>query len=413
MRWGFDPKPNYGRTPDRRPQQTNNRPPKRQHEAAFTSAPLPVPSFNSLPSKPPAPAQTPPARPRKQRKHNQLGLTPKTEEHESSESEAGDVDEEAKLAASLAKGELKFSYKGRTSTLGSTAEVRAWIEERKRRFPTRERVEEKTKEEQARKAAKEEARKQKDEARRRKEEEARKQREEEARKAREKREKEKRADASDVAAKAKMRADKLREKLARQERKLAQAEAAAAREEQAQAQAQARGTWKNNMHEDSAEQQQDEAGATMTLTPAQSDQTSSADDDSGSESESSGSDSDSDIASGSGSEPEETTSRRQQPDRVPPRRRCHQFAKTGQCRRGSSCPFSHDTPARSEMNERAQRQNPRASKGEKAGRKGLYERLLLGQREDEDRRVMQAIVFLGERRLLDNPVPVDPANGVL
>lgn len=37
---------------------------------------------------------------------------------------------------------LQFSYKGRTSTLQSFAEIAAWIEERKNRFPTKARVEE-------------------------------------------------------------------------------------------------------------------------------------------------------------------------------------------------------------------------------------------------------------------------------
>lgn len=39
---------------------------------------------------------------KKKRKHNQLGLTPKTVEHESSEEEEeDDVDEESKLAAAV------------------------------------------------------------------------------------------------------------------------------------------------------------------------------------------------------------------------------------------------------------------------------------------------------------------------
>ena len=60
-----------------------------------------VPSFGSqlaLPSKPPV-LQGNTRKPRKKkRKHNQLGLTPKAEEHESSEDE-DDTDEEARLAA--------------------------------------------------------------------------------------------------------------------------------------------------------------------------------------------------------------------------------------------------------------------------------------------------------------------------
>jgi hypothetical protein len=57
-----------------------------------------VPSFGiPLPLKPPAPLETGRKR-KKKRRHNQLGLTPKTLEHESSEEEGNDIDEEAKLA---------------------------------------------------------------------------------------------------------------------------------------------------------------------------------------------------------------------------------------------------------------------------------------------------------------------------
>jgi len=52
--------------------------------------------------KPPVPQERPAKRGKKKRKHNQLGLTPKTEEHESSEEEEDDIDEEARLAAVVA-----------------------------------------------------------------------------------------------------------------------------------------------------------------------------------------------------------------------------------------------------------------------------------------------------------------------
>lgn len=58
-----------------------------------------VPSFgNPLPVKPPAPQELARRPKKKKRRHNQLGLTPKTLEHESSEEEENDVDEEANLA---------------------------------------------------------------------------------------------------------------------------------------------------------------------------------------------------------------------------------------------------------------------------------------------------------------------------
>jgi len=68
-------------------------------------APPAVPSFGSalsLPVKPPAPQDHSRKSRKKKRKHNQLGLTPKAEEHESSEEEEDDVDEESKLAAAAA-----------------------------------------------------------------------------------------------------------------------------------------------------------------------------------------------------------------------------------------------------------------------------------------------------------------------
>lgn len=86
---------------------------KRGHRVAFSKpryqnarthvAPA-VPSFGGplpLPVKPPPPQENVP-RPRKKRKNNQLGLTPKAEEHESSEEDAeDDADEESKLAATV------------------------------------------------------------------------------------------------------------------------------------------------------------------------------------------------------------------------------------------------------------------------------------------------------------------------
>jgi hypothetical protein len=60
-----------------------------------------VPSFGlALPDKPPTVQNQTKKLRKKKRKHNQLGLTPMNEDHESSEEE--DPDEESKLAAQLA-----------------------------------------------------------------------------------------------------------------------------------------------------------------------------------------------------------------------------------------------------------------------------------------------------------------------
>jgi hypothetical protein len=98
---------------------------------------------------------------KRKRKHNQLGLTPNTEDHESSEEEA-DEDEESKLAQSGSDAApLQVSYKGKTSVLQTQSDIAAWIAERKKKFPTQARVEEKKKSMEEAKAAREAARQQK------------------------------------------------------------------------------------------------------------------------------------------------------------------------------------------------------------------------------------------------------------
>jgi hypothetical protein len=83
-----------------------SRPPNTSQKPVPKSAVSPaVPSFASaLFPTPIQPASTETENKKKRkRKHNVLGLTPRTEEHESSEEDA-DVDEEAKFASSLARG---------------------------------------------------------------------------------------------------------------------------------------------------------------------------------------------------------------------------------------------------------------------------------------------------------------------
>ena len=113
-------------------------------------APPAVPSFVGplpLPAKPPAP-QGEKKRPEKhKRNQNKLGLTPKVEERDFSEEQDDDEDEEAKLVVK-ANGmngpsqlqPLQINYRGRTSTLRSSADIIAWVEERKKRFPTKARA---------------------------------------------------------------------------------------------------------------------------------------------------------------------------------------------------------------------------------------------------------------------------------
>ncbi|KAL2814788.1 hypothetical protein BJX63DRAFT_191343 [Aspergillus granulosus] len=403
---------------------------KRDHSSAFgkpqstaprVPAPPPVPSFgNPLPSKPPAPADSPRKPKKKKRKHNQLGLTPKTEEHESSEEE-DDADEETRLAAggaAVGTG-LQVTYRGRTSNLQTTAEIAAWIAERKKRFPTQAKIEEKKKVMEEAKKAKEEAQRQR---------EARKQAA-----AREKKEQDKHRpnqptraalDPADAAAKAKRKAEKLRRKLEKEEKRIAQAEADAERArklEKSQTgsldatiegspttkegeQGTALGTSQDmqSLHVgsepsvvptstkvESLMYDEATAGNSASDTSDSSDWTSS----SGSDTSSDSDDSDDDSA------PEQATSRREGPERVPPppregpKRVCRHFARTGRCIHGKNCKFLHEKP------ERGGNTKPVENKG----RKGLLEALLDRQKEDENRKVMETIVWLGENGLLDEP----------
>ncbi|KAL4888690.1 nuclear fragile X mental retardation-interacting protein 1-domain-containing protein [Aspergillus ambiguus] len=373
---------------------------KRDHKAAFgklqpagprVPAPPAVPSFgNPLPSKPPPPADATRKPKKKKRKHNQLGLTPKTDEHESSEEEE-DVDEESKFAQGGPGGTaLQITYRGRTSTLQSAEDIAAWIEERKKRFPTQARIEERKKAMEEAKKAREEAARQKEQRR----QEMKRAQKDQARDA---------ANPMDEAAKAKQKADKLRRKLQKEQKRVEKAEADAERArmkvEELQKATSSQGTPSGNEPEtvpgsesqtdaaqvESSHQEALDDDAGFSPNAESSDWTSSSGSDSSAESD----DSDEDSA------PEEATSRREGPERVAPpareakKRVCRHFARTGRCLRGVSCKFLHERPERSVK-----------AKAEKPGRKGLLQALLGRQKEDEDRRAMEVIVWLGENGLL-------------
>ena len=157
-------------------------PNKRTHATAFAKPSQPRPRPQAAPAVPSfgAPLPTvvlptpvvqqhlPPRPPPKKhpRKINQLGLTPAQEEHVSSSGSEADVDEEAKLiAATSDSGGLQFTYKGQTSTLKSAADIAAWIEERKKRYPTAERREARQKEAEERKRQWQEEKRRRDESR--------------------------------------------------------------------------------------------------------------------------------------------------------------------------------------------------------------------------------------------------------
>jgi hypothetical protein len=94
----------------------------------------------------------------KQRPQTSLGLIPQPHnshqdsDHEASEDEEEEeeeVDEEAALSA-LQNGPLSFEFNGELSTLGSSADIAEWIAERRKRWPSKRRVEEKQLEVQSR-----------------------------------------------------------------------------------------------------------------------------------------------------------------------------------------------------------------------------------------------------------------------
>ncbi|RDW81764.1 CCCH zinc finger protein [Aspergillus mulundensis] len=382
---------------------------KRDHASAFgkpqstaprVPAPPPVPSFgNPLPSKPPTPTDSSRKPKKKKRKHNQLGLTPKTEDHESSEEE-DDADEETRLAAggAGAAAALQVTYRGRTSNLQSPQDIAAWIAERKKRFPTQAKIEEKKKAmEEAKKAnkAKQEAQRQ--------QKEARKLATARAKKEQEKKEQPRDSlDPADAAAKAKMKAEKLRRKLMKEEKRIAQAEADAER---------------------ARKRDEPQEGSIPTAVQADN-QTPAVHGEQANEDLSSVSSEDSDWTSSSGSDlsssesdksdddddspPDQATSRREGPERVAPpardekKRVCRNFARNGRCPRGKACKFIHEKP------ERGAKTKPVENKG----RKGLLEALLDRQKEDENHKLMETIMWLGENGLLDEPAAQQAASAV-
>lgn len=400
------PSPHYGNVHSN-PHGGGNNFSKHGHKRAFSSAfekptstiprtpaPPPVPSFgNPLPAKPPPVDTTRKPAKKKKRRFNQLGLTPKTEEHESSEEE-DDADEETRLAPNTAgAGPLQFTYRGRTSKLQSPAEIAAWIEERRNRYPTQERVAEKKK-------VMEEARKQKEmqrEEARRQQKEARAQKE--RAKSERKEHQQESSDPIDAAAKAKLKAEKLRKKLIKEEKRVAKAEADAERArlkaEALQQGVTAKPDEPDGIREDSSPQvvatslpegevahpvvngkgevhaadenpetdnnlvdssgQGPLAHSHATLSPGVD--ASPGPSDTGDETSSSGfdlstSESDDDSDDDDDSAPEEISSRRDGPERVlaPPRdnsqkkRLCRHFARTGRCSRGDRCRFAHELP---------------------------------------------------------------------
>ena len=364
---------------------------KRDHTTAFggdalrrsrpTAAPA-VPSFSAnladlLPQQSSSRTLPSSQQASKERTKNALGLTPANVDHSESED---DEEEETRLAHGQNGQNLHFSYRGETATLRTAADIAAWIAERKRRYPTQ------AKREAAQKAADE----------KRKRWEAEKQaRMDAARLAKESRRNKKQQSRqisghtvvqtpliqNDPARIARIHAERLRRRALKAQRDLAAAEAALEK------------------HLSKSE---------PTVNPLAADPTS--DDDSiGTISDSSDLSSDSDSSrnetdSDDDAPPEVQSSKTQVPSgfkndlpasRIP-HRPCTAFTKTGKCRFGARCRYSH------ERNEPF-RPVTEAQTYSKGGRKGLFQVMVEKEKEEEQRRVLSAVIALGQQGVLDQP----------
>lgn len=402
-----------------------NPPQKRNHAHAFhgatpprpqlTAAPA-VPSFNAsiehlLPPKPVAkPASQKQEKPRT---HNVLGLTPAGLDHESDPED--DENEESRLATQTQASSqgLEFEYRGHTSALRTVAEVAAWLAERKKRYPTQAKVEIAKKEAEERKRKSMEERK----ARLASQQEAQAQRNEERRQRQEQLRKD-RIPEVDLAIKAQLKADKLKKKAQKIQRQVAEAEEALRIAQEK----------RNASSQEPAPIGPLEHEATHISSgsdPSDSDATSS--------SGSSTTDSDSD----SDSSPEVVSTKRSAfaNDMSPPPpsnvaaspavpRLCKNVAKFGRCKYGSKCRFSHDLATkRGGGGGGGQDKNLRDSGGHsKPGRsgsdatstqrrKGLWQVMVEKEQKEERRRMLGAIITLGERGMLDEPEAKSEGSG--
>ena len=351
---------------------------KRDHNVAFgadsqrrsrpQAAPA-VPSFSAslaslLPSKP---ATAQPSR--RESTKNALGLTPAA----GGQSDSEDDEEEESRLAHTGGQDLQFEYRGQAANLRTPAEIAAWIAERKRRYPTQ--------------AKREAAQKEAEEKRTRWETE--KQARLEATKlARENRQKGKRPDKSittgkpaqkdaakdEAATAAKLHAERLRRKALKAQRDLAAAEA------------------KLEQYTGAAQQAEKD--------PALA---SSSDDSLGSLSDSSAlsSDDPTDSDSDDDGPPEAQSSKIEVPSvsneggpgSRAGKRPCVSFSRTGRCRFGSRCHFSHEQAAR-----------PPAAAGQtksKNERKSLFQALVEREQDEEHRKLLSAIIALGKQGALE------------
>ncbi|KAK4943975.1 hypothetical protein LTR10_016495 [Elasticomyces elasticus] len=410
-----------------------NPPQKRDHTSAFNNAqptrPRPtaapaVPSFNAsiehlLPRKPAA------LNVEKPKKQNLLGLTPTNADPDSEPED--DEGEETRLATQTksAGHGLEIAYKGHVSTLRTPAEIAAWIAERKARFPTAVKVEaakkeaaEKKRKWEEEKAARLEANRQarikRDEERKQqiiaREQTAKAQKELEARK-HERLAKSKDVDL-DAATIAEMKAEKLRKKALKAEQRLAKAEEAL-RVAQEKPNALAASQTKDQPPEDATSDheqpsQLEDLDVALDADIADPDATSS----SGTSTTDSGSDS-SEAGPDSDSAPEVMSTKQAalvhdlapQPPKAAQTatpRLCNSFVKTGRCKFGARCRFMHDTSRGKKTSTNAASSSLTAN----TRRKGLWEVMVQKEKEEEHKRLLEAIIMLGLTGIPNNGAPL-------
>jgi hypothetical protein len=435
---------------------------QQQHRSRPTAPPA-VPDFNApiqhlLARKPSIeyPNQKPPE-PQKpeQKKRNLLGLTPAKFEQDSDPED--DEDEEQRLAnqtASVSNG-LVFEYNGSPLQLRTREEIQAWIAERKRRYPTEAKREAARKEAELQKRKREEEYQARLEARKeaqmkREQEKAERQKAKEQERAERQKAKErqrathqkatdpdKKRHTKDEApvddtTRARLKAEKLRKKALKAQHDLEKAEEAlrlAQSKKDGEALPIPPPTPAPGPNTDIPNQ-----GPPLTTqlhTPpspaagAGEDETSSSgssstDSDSDSSSPDSESESDSDAA------PEVTSTKHplsthgdslatatvSAPQRAKAKtsRPCQHFAKYKTCRYGSNCRYSHDLGQKGRRAAPGGMQEGSKSDGGSLSRvsapvrrKGLWEVMVEKEQEEERKRVLEAIITLGQRGILDSP----------
>lgn len=458
-----------------------NRPRNQNHR---TQVAPPVPSFGSplpLPMKPPVLHENTRKPRKKKRKHNQLGLTPKAEDYESSEDEEDDADEEARLAAVAASAGqgtqlLQFDYKGRTSTLQSSSDITAWIEERRKRFPTKARAAEIAEGKRQREEQQRATNQFRGEAQEIHGTEFRKRQKQKTE--REKQRRKCKNASEDTAATSKRKVEKLRKQLEKEEKRIAKAEAQASKDKVDFSTEVGRTQMLALGKENKKRKRSDSGGSdnakvedtdlvkpgfqeaasvvpdplTPTSQPALADEerdhppkglnangaagrlnsatregdgtyfpgiARSIQDSSvsmcDSSSNSSPADSE-DMTSSSGSSskddsdddaPEEASTKRNGPEKVAPPKRarpkriCREFLHKGLCKRGSRCKYLHELPERGSYGVGSQ--EVKRAEGRKE-RVGLYQRFVEQEKEQEDYKIVEAILALGEKGLLEKGV---------